>query len=78
MQLVEDALGGEPVGGQLEGLGGTGEDGVAGLMIGATLTELFVSGGGVVLPLVLLMLSAVIAWGRRATTIELWALVRGN
>ncbi|MFG1705124.1 DoxX family protein [Nonomuraea sp. M3C6] len=50
----------------------------AGLTVCATLTELFVSGGGVVLPLVLLALSAVIAWGRRASTARLWALVGGN
>jgi putative oxidoreductase len=50
----------------------------AGLTVCATLTELFVAGGGVVLPLVLLMLSVMIAWGRRASTIRLWALVRSN
>ncbi|WP_433431607.1 DoxX family protein [Nonomuraea sp. CA-141351] len=45
------------------------------LMVCATLTEQFVSGGGVVLPLALLALSAVIAWGRRASTARLWARI---
>ncbi|MFC4009261.1 DoxX family protein [Nonomuraea purpurea] len=46
-------------------LAGAAGLGLAGLMVGATLTEAFVTGGGVVLPLALLVLSAVIAWGRR-------------
>ncbi|MEV1176276.1 DoxX family protein [Nonomuraea sp. NPDC049784] len=47
------------------------------LMVCATLTEQFVSGGGVVLPLALLVLSAAIAWGRRASTARLWARISG-
>ncbi|WP_220448216.1 DoxX family protein [Nonomuraea diastatica] len=46
-----------------------------GLMAGATLTELFVSGGGVVMPLTTLALCAVIAWGRRQSTARLRAVV---
>ncbi|WP_063780918.1 DoxX family protein [Nonomuraea sp. SBT364] len=42
-----------------------------GLMAGAAVTEAFVSGGGVVLPLALLVVSAVIAWGRRRSTAKL-------
>jgi hypothetical protein len=38
----------------------------------------FVSGGGVFLPLLLLALSAVIAWGRRAGTAALWARLTGR
>ncbi|MET7335128.1 DoxX family protein [Nonomuraea sp. NPDC005650] len=49
----------------------------AGLAVCATLTEVFVSGGSVVLPLVLLALCAVIAWGRRESTARLWAQVAG-
>ncbi|SDK89674.1 DoxX family protein [Nonomuraea jiangxiensis] len=48
------------------------------LMAGATLTELFVLGGGGVLPLILLALSAVIAWGRRESTARLWSSVTGR
>ncbi|MEO3796333.1 DoxX family protein [Nonomuraea sp. B10E15] len=46
-----------------------------GLMAGATLTESFVSGGGVVMPLTTLVLCAVIAWGRRRSTVRLWTVV---
>jgi uncharacterized membrane protein YphA (DoxX/SURF4 family) len=45
------------------------------LMAGAVATEAFVTGGGVVMPLVLLVVSAVIAWGRRDSIVRLWALV---
>jgi hypothetical protein len=45
-----------------------------GLMAGAVVTEAFVTGGGVVMPLVLLMMSAAIAWGRRASLTRLRAL----
>jgi len=45
-----------------------------GLMAGAVVTEAFVTGGGVVMPLVLLMMSAAIAWGRRASITRLRAL----
>ncbi|MFI7610800.1 DoxX family protein [Nonomuraea terrae] len=56
--------------------------GVAGLalavlMVCATLTELFVSGGAVVMPLSLLVLCAVIAWGRRAATARLRTRIAG-
>jgi hypothetical protein len=46
-----------------------------GLMAGAVVTEAFVTGGGVVMPLVLLVVSAVIAWGRRDSIVRLRALV---
>ena len=49
-----------------------------GLTVCATLTELFISGGGVFLPLLLLVLSAVIALGRRASTAQLWVQVTGK
>ncbi|GAA3641768.1 hypothetical protein GCM10022224_000130 [Nonomuraea antimicrobica] len=49
-----------------------------GLTVCATLTEAFVSKGGVVMPLVALVLSAVIAWGRRESTARLWSLVAGR
>ncbi|WP_219508333.1 DoxX family protein [Nonomuraea ceibae] len=42
-----------------------------GLMAGAVVTEAFVSGGSVVLPLALLVVSGVIAWGRRRSTARL-------
>ncbi|WP_336213643.1 DoxX family protein [Nonomuraea sp. LPB2021202275-12-8] len=47
----------------------------AGLMAGAVVTEAFVSGGSVVMPLALLVVSAIIAWGRRDSIVRLWALV---
>ncbi|MDA0636179.1 DoxX family protein [Nonomuraea sp. MCN248] len=46
-----------------------------GLMAGATLTEAFVSGGPVAMPLALLVISGVIAWGRRDRTVRLWRSV---
>ncbi|MEV0616998.1 DoxX family protein [Nonomuraea sp. NPDC050404] len=49
-----------------------------GLMAGAVLIEAFVSGGWIVLPLVALLLSAVIAWGRRQDVARLWAAVAGR
>jgi hypothetical protein len=45
------------------------------LMAGAVATEAFVTGGGVVLPLILFVVSAVIAWGRRDSIARLRALV---
>ncbi|MEO3874582.1 DoxX family protein [Nonomuraea sp. B12E4] len=51
---------------------------LGGLMVCATLTELFLSGGTMVLPLVLLVLCAVIAWGRRESTARLRASVAGR
>ncbi|WP_043640082.1 DoxX family protein [Nonomuraea candida] len=49
-----------------------------GLMAGAVLTEAFVSGGSVVLPLVMMALCAVIAWGRRSGTARLGAALAGR
>ncbi|MFD2080961.1 DoxX-like family protein [Actinopolymorpha cephalotaxi] len=47
------------------------------LMVGAVVVTLAVAGGNVVLPLALLILSAVIAWGRWRSTTSLWnALTR--
>ncbi|MFB4270770.1 DoxX family protein [Nonomuraea sp. GTA35] len=51
---------------------------LAGLMAGAVLTEAFVSGGWVVLPLALLVLCLLIAWGRRESTARLWSAVAGR
>ncbi|TYB57918.1 DoxX family protein [Nonomuraea sp. PA05] len=51
---------------------------LAGLMAGAVVTEAFVSGGGVVLPLGLLVLCLVVAWGRRRETERLWSGVAGR
>ncbi|MFG1942551.1 DoxX family protein [Nonomuraea sp. NPDC048826] len=48
---------------------------LTGLMAGATLSEAFVSGGPVVVPLALLVVSGVIAWGRRERTAWLWEAV---
>ncbi|GAA2758016.1 DoxX family protein [Actinopolymorpha rutila] len=42
------------------------------LMVGAVVVTVAVVGGSVVLPLALLVLSAVIAWGRRRSTARLW------
>ncbi len=48
-----------------------------GLMVGALVVTIAVVGGSVVLPLALLIFSAVIAWGRRRSTARLWqALAR--
>ncbi|MEV5897905.1 DoxX family protein [Nonomuraea fuscirosea] len=49
-----------------------------GLTACAALAEAFVSGGGVFLPLIVLVLCAVIAWGRRDSTARLWAAVSGR
>ncbi|MET9021573.1 DoxX family protein [Actinopolymorpha sp. NPDC004070] len=43
-----------------------------GLMVGALIVTVAVVGGSVVMPLALLVLSAVIAWGRRRSTTKLW------
>ncbi|GAA2892794.1 DoxX family protein [Nonomuraea rubra] len=52
---------------------------LAGLMAGAVLTEAFVfRGGGVLLPLVLLVLCLLIAWGRWENTARLWSAVAGR
>ncbi|HEY2764929.1 MAG TPA: DoxX family protein [Pseudonocardiaceae bacterium] len=49
-----------------------------GLMIGAVITTLLVFGAGMVaMPAVVLLLAAIIAWGRRSRTAQLIALV-GN
>ena len=37
-------------------------------MIGAVLTHLFVIGGSPVMPIILLLVAGIIAWGRRART----------
>lgn len=42
------------------------------LLVGAIVVHAFVVGAGVVAPLPLLVLTAVIAWGRRASTARLW------
>ncbi|GAB3400461.1 DoxX family protein [Flindersiella endophytica] len=46
------------------------------LMIGAAVTQQLVTGGGVVLPLALLLPSAIIAWGRRRSLGRLLAVLR--
>jgi uncharacterized membrane protein YphA (DoxX/SURF4 family) len=51
-------------------LSGLAALGFVGLMIGATITEAVV-GGFVALPIVLLVLAAIVAWGRRDRTREL-------
>ncbi|MFI6390668.1 DoxX family protein [Nonomuraea sp. NPDC050547] len=50
----------------------------AALMAGATLIQLLVMGGGAFLPLVLLALSLVIAWGRWSSTAKLWSALRSR
>jgi uncharacterized membrane protein YphA (DoxX/SURF4 family) len=50
-----------------------------GLMVGAVITTLLTGGASmVVLPAVVLVLAAVIAWGRRGRTAELVTWVRGS
>jgi putative oxidoreductase len=51
-------------------LSGLAALGLVCLMVGATLTNLFVLGASPLLPVVLLVVSALVAWGRRAWT---WA-----
>jgi putative oxidoreductase len=46
-----------------------------GLLVGAVLIQAFVVGSGVVMPVPLLAVSALIAWGRWSSTRQLWALV---
>jgi putative oxidoreductase len=48
------------------------------LMIGAVATQLFVVGSGVANPAVMLVIVAIIAWGRRDRTAELARVVRGR
>lgn len=51
--------------------------GLAGVMAGASATELFlVAAGDAKLPLLLMVLSAIVAWFRRDTIVALVALVR--
>jgi putative oxidoreductase len=50
---------------------------LAALMVCASLTELVLFGGAPVLPLSLLVLCAVIAWGRRAATARLVTRIAG-
>ena len=53
--------------------------GLALVLLGATLTELFlVSHGGPVLPLILFVVAAAVAWLRRDTTVALLNRVRGT
>lgn|SRR5262245_4128361 len=40
-------------------------------MIGAILMQVFIIGGNPALPIVLLMIATVVAWGRKATTLRL-------
>ncbi|MEQ7126950.1 DoxX family protein [Actinopolymorpha sp. B11F2] len=49
--------------------------GFVGLMAGAVLIQLLVVGSGAFLPVPLLVVSALIAWGRWSSTRQLWALV---
>jgi putative oxidoreductase len=49
-------------------LSGLAALGLVCLMVGATLTNLFVLGASPLLPVVLLVVSALVAWGRRALT----------
>ncbi|MFE3454138.1 DoxX family protein [Nonomuraea sp. NPDC059194] len=46
---------------------------LSGLMVGASLTQLIVVGSGLALPIMMLALSLVIAWGRWSSTARLWA-----
>jgi putative oxidoreductase len=46
------------------------------LMIGAVVTQQVVTGGGIVMPVALLVPSAIIAWGRRRSIGRLLALLR--
>lgn len=46
-----------------------------GLLVGAVLIQAFVVGSGVVMPVPLLVVAALIAWGRWSSTRQLWALV---
>ena len=57
---------------RLAGLAGLA---LAGLMVGAVLTQLLVIGSGVAMPLPFLAVCCVIAWGRRDRTAALWALI---
>lgn len=50
--------------------------GLVGVMIGAIATHLFIIGGSPVLPIVLLIVAAIIAWGRRDSTLALLGSLR--
>lgn len=46
---------------------------MVGVMVGAVFTHLFIIGGSPVVPLVLLIVAAIIAWFRRARTLSLFS-----
>lgn len=48
------------------------------LLVGALVVQAFVVGSGVIMPIPLLILSAVIAWGRRDGTVRLWRSAAGR
>ena len=48
------------------------------LLAGAVVVQAFVVGSGVIMPIPLLVLSAIVAWGRRDGTARLWRSVTGR
>lgn len=60
---------------RLAGLAGLG---LAGVMVGAVTTHVFVIGGNFALPLILGALAALVAWGRRDRTRALVNRIRGR
>jgi uncharacterized membrane protein YphA (DoxX/SURF4 family) len=59
---------------RLAGLAGLG---LAGVMLGAVATHIFVIGGNFAMPLILMVLTALVAWGRWDRTRALADLIRG-
>ncbi len=59
-------------------LSGPAALGLVGLMAGATATNAFVLGTSPLLPIVLLLVAALVAWGRRGRTRDLLSGIRGS
>lgn len=56
-------------------LSGLGALMLAGVMIGAVITHLFIVGGSALMAIILLVVTGVVAWGRRQRTVSLFERV---
>src|SRR5258705_10983314 len=51
---------------------------LAGVMVGAVVTHVFIVGGSPLPAIILLVVTGVVAWGRRQRTMNLWAALRSR
>src|SRR5258705_12666167 len=51
---------------------------LAGVMVGAVVTHVFIVGGSPLMAITLLVVTGVVAWGRRQRTMNLWAALRSR